>query len=795
MASEQPPAVDYVLVAEFDLLEGSVIRCQYPQPIPGLDETHLAAWMLPEGAHLREDDWTVFILNRPMPQTAKAAAKKENRKSKPSCASASASVDEPASPKRNPSTIAMSSGPIPANIYRYENEWLPIPDEQTICTLSFALVSTPSASTRVNYEDPPSLNMASTFAEEGRTSVSSLSTEATGLPTWELVIKDSASDVTLLTTSVHEDLQFTCLQENFCSLYTLDGIPIGINFLSTNDQEEFQKQLTERLENDPALYQYRMSLRSSLSNASEVSTNPSTANDTADTSTEVTVDASSSVAKTPPMMYCLSLLRNKLDKTVRRGAMVKSMAICTRHQAFHLFKPLLILALDRYFQQFSSTTASTVKKDPSAVTDATADRFAVVKQLYETLNRMSFANFPLLTSVEKRIAKRTTPGLLPREGNEKAEFVTNVSWDRAQVPIRIPLALDPDELVEGSLVMLVSKFKEAAMILYNAILEEKRVLFIGHTLPAGQVCQMVLSSPLLVSPPLRGLTLRIFPYADLNNLDFLSVPGYIAGVTNPMFEQRTAWWDICCDLSSGRVMQNVRSVRDNRGSSAVTPANAAASWEMERHFNSDQEFIHEIESGINSHFGEEWVRSRFMDYTQHIVNMALGQEEFADETTLQKEYDSNWTRIDRLRTTKSFAMLMEDRERIQTESALLSVFPVDRHLRRLKIQRDLSESDILRIYSDFVNHIETPEHLLEFLSYLPENQGGLYPVAVGLFHPNVTVRRHTVTLIKRLETLPVGMKVISRLNYYLLLTYHREMKGSTDINGLADRLGRATIVE
>ena len=59
----------------------------------------------------------------------------------------------------------------------------------------------------------------------------------------------------------------------------------------------------------------------------------------------------------------------------------------------------------------------------------------------------------------------------------------------------------------------------------------------------------------LVCPALRGFIRRSFPYTCFGvNMDFLEVPGYIAGVTNPMFEQHEEWWDILCDIPTGRVV-------------------------------------------------------------------------------------------------------------------------------------------------------------------------------------------------------------------------------------------------
>ncbi|KNZ46998.1 uncharacterized protein VP01_675g1 [Puccinia sorghi] len=57
------PHAAYVLLAEFDIDTGSGLKHQYPSPT-GTAEHILADLMLPDGAHDRNEDWTVFFLNQ-----------------------------------------------------------------------------------------------------------------------------------------------------------------------------------------------------------------------------------------------------------------------------------------------------------------------------------------------------------------------------------------------------------------------------------------------------------------------------------------------------------------------------------------------------------------------------------------------------------------------------------------------------------------------------------------------------------------------------------------------------------
>ena len=69
MASSGAPDVRIVL-AEFDIDKGNVVHVQYPSPVEEACEEattveYLGEQMLPDGAHNLEEDWTVFVLNRP----------------------------------------------------------------------------------------------------------------------------------------------------------------------------------------------------------------------------------------------------------------------------------------------------------------------------------------------------------------------------------------------------------------------------------------------------------------------------------------------------------------------------------------------------------------------------------------------------------------------------------------------------------------------------------------------------------------------------------------------------------
>lgn len=55
---------EVVLFAEFDIDKGSTLRESYPQALPHYSPEFFADVMLPEGVHNRQEDFTIFFLNR-----------------------------------------------------------------------------------------------------------------------------------------------------------------------------------------------------------------------------------------------------------------------------------------------------------------------------------------------------------------------------------------------------------------------------------------------------------------------------------------------------------------------------------------------------------------------------------------------------------------------------------------------------------------------------------------------------------------------------------------------------------
>jgi hypothetical protein len=157
-------------------------------------------------------------------------------------------------------------------------------------------------------------------------------------------------------------------------------------------------------------------------------------------------------------------------------------------------------------------------------------------------------------------------------------FETSVSYNKVQIPIRIPVGVEREDIGDYSLINLIQIFSGShafpppfhphlhvagaqtppILLLLYAMWTGKRIVFLGSSVPAGQVSQLVLAACAMASGGgsgvVPGFSQRAFPYSNLINRDnHEAVPGYIAGVTNPRFEAFTSSWDVFCNIDTGKI--------------------------------------------------------------------------------------------------------------------------------------------------------------------------------------------------------------------------------------------------
>lgn len=311
---------------------------------------------------------------------------------------------------------------------------------------------------------------------------------------------------------------------------------------------------------------------------------------------------------------------------------------------------------------------------------------------------------------------------VPRDTHE---FESKVMYKGIPIPIKVPVAVMPETVGDFSLIKLIQTFSEPhvkspipfqlhphlttnganthpVIVLANALLTQKRVIFLGYNMPSGEVAETVLAACALASGGvLRGFTRHAFPYTDLTKIDdLLKVPGFIAGVTNPTFEHHPEWWDVLCDLPSGRV-----KISSKIDAAAITeglvyfqqqnPAyaglvNGSSSSSSAAHdLTGDTAFMGDILRSIAARHGERVIRAKWRDWVTKFTRIAaafeesvygasalyVGSDEFesptsgksghgyvwCDDASKAKELAGNVTRIEGWRNTRSYYSFIQVR--------------------------------------------------------------------------------------------------------------------------------------
>lgn len=398
----------------------------------------------------------------------------------------------------------------------------------------------------------------------------------------------------------------------------------------------------------------------------------------------------------PPLVYVLNLVNTKQDNTVKRGAIVKAMAICTRHSFLHIYKPLLILALEQYFV---SPTIDTLASLYNAVNSMDLSLMPRLSFYEKFILQASDAKDLFIEKFEAVLAQRMaangsesasqrsgSPSLqqypsrsrfgLPRDTHD---FDSVVNYANVPMPVKVPVALSPETVGDFSLIKLITTFStphstspvpfnpthphlttsgantHPIIVLLNALLTQKRIIFLGHNLPSSEVAEAVLAACALASGGmLRGFTRHAFPYTDLTKIDdLLKVPGFIAGVTNPAFGHKTEWWDVLCDISTGRMrisnkiepaplaegvvqfQQNAMSPPAGSAGSSMA-AIAAAGHSLSAGLGGthvggdptgDNAFMSAVLSSINERHGENAIRTKFRLWITKFTRLASAFEE------------------------------------------------------------------------------------------------------------------------------------------------------------------------
>jgi hypothetical protein len=469
---------------------------------------------------------------------------------------------------------------------------------------------------------------------------------------------------------------------------------------------------------------------------------------------------------------------------------------------------------------------------------------------------------------------------VPRDTHE---FESKVIYNEIPIPIKVPTAIMAETVGDFSLVKLIQIFSNPhasqpqpfalhphlttsgaythpIVVLINAMLTQKRVIFLGHNRPSGEVAEAVLAACALASGGvLRGFTRHAFPYTDLSKIDeLLKVPGFVAGVTNPAFSYHPDWWDLLCDLPTGRM----------KISSNIEPAPVTEGlvfFQQQNHSKDtanadptgDNAFMDEVSRSISQRHGESGIRDRFRGYITRFTRIVAAFEEtvygasalymmvleddsteaakkpngetsasttklkghgyvWPSEDVKNRELAASASRIEGWRNTRSYHCFISDlasRDSApsssptspKTDQSLAPPKPrIDLYhaLARLRVQRLLpSEAGV--IYMALSSYCTNYDSILELLELTPMSEAGLFYVTLGLWHEDRQVREAVVDLLDRVRKHECGRHFWSRVGGFVSMGFMRcwrerearlETKKGVDADPLASSSSVVTAV-
>ncbi|KAL4907528.1 stabilization of polarity axis-domain-containing protein [Aspergillus multicolor] len=554
-------------------------------------------------------------------------------------------------------------------------------------------------------------------------------------------------------------------------------------------------------------------------------------------------------------MYVLNLVNTKQDNTVKRGAVVKAMAICTRHSFLHIYKPILLLALEDYF------------KNPYPET---------LETLYNAVNAMDLSPMPKLNLLERQILQATNSKDMfiekfeqmvhqraiedgenefdednppsPKRGpaprytlpRDTHEFESKIIYNDIPIPVKVPTVIWPEIVGDFSLVKLIQifsgphttqpqpfplhphlttsgPFTHPIIVLVNAMLTQKRVIFLGHNRPSGEVAEAVLAACALASGGiLRGFTRHAFPYTDLTKIDdLLRVPGFIAGVTNPTFANHPEWWDVLCDLPTGRIKisNHIEAAPVTDGQLYFQQQSPVTATGPNADPTGDNLFMEDVLRSIANRYGENAIRAKWRAYITKFTRVAAAFEEivygasniyiigpneelspdspsglqsdpgdpttirghgyvWVDEAAKQRELMASVSRIEGWRTTRSYYSFIQDIAAMYWPSRPIQKPDLHHHHDRLRTLK-LPPYDAGQIYLAFAHAIKDYAGICQLLTVTPESQAGLFYLAMGLLHPDRNVREATADLLERIALHPAGRHFWAQLNRFAKTAYFR----------------------
>ncbi|KEG14867.1 hypothetical protein DQ04_00271010 [Trypanosoma grayi] len=456
---------------------------------------------------------------------------------------------------------------------------------------------------------------------------------------------------------------------------------------------------------------------------------------------------------TVPPLYGLCAVVTRKDASVRRGGISKSVA---------LLGPTLVW-LEPFFPLLVETALQCC--DVKGKTEeAMEQQTALLRRCFDAVKG---AATPLMRQLretdsflEMEVMRISTRSLKPAHVSYTASPFGTPHY------LNIPLSPESSDFTFSrcGLEQMVEVSGASFWTVLMAILLEKRIVILSRQGLPNDVCEAALSLGLIGNLLDPGFTAKkVFPYTSVNGFPhFSSVPGYIVGTLNPIFETQHGWWDVLCDLDNKSVM-----VSPDGGNGIKTGGVLAHDIQFSREILSKVYRMRAMREPAGERHQAVLLSVEECLGLIIMVSEAYETHGYRVARSMQNTYLT--PTILRLRASALRGSMLDDMpDRYLFPGEDMTMFISVAVVRRAS---SCEESELIYALHNLLGFVRSCKEVLLLLRRMPLALEGLNPLAAQLLHASSIVRQAALELMRRVEVFPPGRAAITAMNSFLFMVY------------------------
>ncbi|KAJ3064022.1 hypothetical protein HDU98_000227 [Podochytrium sp. JEL0797] len=534
-----------------------------------------------------------------------------------------------------------------------------------------------------------------------------------------------------------------------------------------------------------------------------------------------------------PLLYCINHVRKFGDKT-------RAVTLASPYPWVYAFLPLIKAALENFTKNEKIAVITGLFQTINAIDLTIVPRFTtsekiIMRSVYDPIDM--FREYA--TAMEERGRQRggKNVGLIGEEWDGK-NFEVNTRFLDVAYRVALPLAAFEEEIGEFSLIKLITTFSaldavvppqnqelkwrnsapyfwhphldsgsqtHALVFLINAVLSEKRIVFVGNGRTGTDVASFVYAATAIGGGGglvLSGLAAKTFAVVGMKELQAMqNTTGFIAGTTDPSIEDRVDLFDLLCDINTGKITLSpqTKPASTEGFNNTRAPHEADTEWMRQGYWIGDAEFMLRVVSAIQDDSTEWQVRQIVYEYVERFVGVTAAFELetvnstligrppvpqyypgidpgvfFQDETSKNAEMVMLRNRIEGWKSTSLYFKLQQNHNGNLQKTYLPSTFPLKSMLDQIHKSKPSLSTPLLVQILQYIQDTVLPGPdggVTEFLACLGNK--GVAIFAAGMMHERWEVRRACTRILWRLDWHPIGTGFIQNLNPFYRLCYAR----------------------